>query len=84
MDLGDFTTMPATLKILVQGDCSEILVEICEGKFHQVKRMFEAVGKKVTYLKRISMGTLQLDENLQPGEWRTLTESEIDNLKKGK
>lgn len=84
LDLGDFTTMPATLKILVQGDCSEILVEICEGKFHQVKRMFEAVGKKVTYLKRISMGTLQLDENLQPGEWRTLTESEIDNLKKGK
>ena len=84
LDLGDFTTMPAVLKILSQGDCSEIFVEICEGKFHQVKRMFEAVGKKVTYLKRVSMGTLCLDEKLQPGEWRGLTDKELEGLKKGK
>ena len=83
LDLGDFTTMPAVLKILSQGDCSEIFVEICEGKFHQVKRMFEAVGKKVTYLKRVSMGTLCLDEKLQPGEWRELTDKELEGLKKG-
>ncbi|MGN0290583.1 MAG: 16S rRNA pseudouridine(516) synthase, partial [Lachnospiraceae bacterium] len=54
---------------------------ITEGKFHQVKRMFEAVGKQVTYLKRISMGNLQLDESLAPGEYRELTPEEIQGLK---
>ena len=54
---------------------------ICEGKFHQVKRMFEAVGKKVKYLRRIEMGGLKLDESLEPGECRELTEEELRLLK---
>ena len=60
---------------------SEIVLTIQEGKFHQVKRMFEAVGKKVTYLKRIEVGTLPLDEDLEEGEYRELTEEEIAILK---
>lgn len=56
---------------------SEIELTITEGKFHQVKRMFEAVGKKVLYLKRISMGGLKLDETLKPGEYRALTAEEL-------
>lgn len=82
MDLEDFTTMPAKLEILVSGEESEIEVTICEGKFHQVKRMFEKVGKKVLYLKRISMGNLCLDEHLAAGEYRMLTERELIELKK--
>ncbi len=60
---------------------SDVLVTIQEGKFHQVKRMFEAVGKKVVYLKRIEFGTLKLDEDLEEGEYRELTEEEIAILK---
>lgn len=82
LDLGDFTTMPAKLEILTSGEESEIQVTICEGKFHQVKRMFEKIGKKVLYLKRISMGNLCLDEHLAAGEYRALTEEEIAQLKK--
>ena len=55
---------------------------ISEGKFHQVKRMFEAVDKKVVYLKRLSMGSLVLDENLNPGEYRALTEDEVEGLRR--
>ena len=62
---------------------SEIQVTIQEGKFHQVKRMFETVGKTVTYLKRLSMGSLVLDENLKVGEARLLTEEELDSLRSG-
>lgn len=81
LDIGDEDlTMPAKLKILKSADVSEIELTIQEGRFHQVKRMFEAVGTKVTYLKRISMGPLVLG-NLQPGEVRTLTEIEIEQLK---
>ena len=60
---------------------SEVFVTIQEGKFHQVKRMFEAVGKKVVYLKRVEFGTLKLDEDLEEGEYRELTEEEIAILK---
>lgn len=60
---------------------SEIELTIQEGKFHQVKRMFEAVGKNVTYLKRIEFGSLPLDEDLEEGEYRELTETEIAILK---
>ena len=60
---------------------SEIVLTIQEGKFHQVKRMFEAVGKKVTYLKRIEFGTLPLDEDLEEGEYRELTDEELAVLK---
>ena len=51
-----------------------------EGKFHQVKRMVQAVGKEVIYLKRLSMGSLVLDEKLRPGEYRLLTTSELEEL----
>lgn len=73
-------TRPAVLEILKSDQVSEIHLTICEGKFHQVKRMFEAVGKKVIYLKRISMGSLRLDENLKLGEYRPLTEEELKHL----
>lgn len=59
---------------------SEIELTITEGKFHQVKRMFEAVGKRVLYLKRFSMGSLVLDGALKPGEYRALTEGELSDL----
>ena len=74
-------TLPANLVILKSGEISEIELTICEGKFHQVKRMFEAVGKEVIYLKRISMGNLVLDKKLSIGEYRHLTEEEILMLK---
>lgn len=77
----DFQAMPAKLTILSQGEFSEITLIIQEGKFHQVKRMFEAVGKKVVYLKRLSMGLLQLDVSLQPGEYREVTQEELALLK---
>ncbi|WP_374286828.1 pseudouridine synthase [Lactococcus sp.] len=64
------------------GMMSEIRIIIHEGKFHQVKRMFEAVGMYVLYLKRIRMGNLQLDADLSLGQYRTLTENEIESLKK--
>ncbi|MGL5507887.1 MAG: pseudouridine synthase [Paraclostridium sp.] len=72
-----YKTMPAELSILESNDFSEIELTIHEGKFHQVKRMFESVGKKVVYLKRLSMGKLKLDESLDLGEYRELTEEEI-------
>lgn len=77
----DTVTLPAKLSILVSDDISEIELTIQEGKFHQVKRMFEAVGKEVIYLKRLSMGSLSLDLTLAPGEYRDLTEEEIASLK---
>ena len=76
-----YETMPAELVILKSGVRSDVEVTIMEGKFHQVKRMFQAVGKRVTYLKRIKMGPLSLDEALELGEYRELTEEEIDLLK---
>ena len=72
----------AILNILsVEDGYSEIEVEIYEGKFHQVKRMFLAVGKEVTYLKRIRMKNLELDPALELGEYRRLTREELDGLK---
>ena len=72
-----YETMPSQLKILESGEISEIELTIHEGKFHQVKRMFESVGKKVVYLKRLSMGKLILDEALGLGEYRELTDEEV-------
>jgi 16S rRNA pseudouridine516 synthase len=77
-----YKTMPAELKILKTDDVSEIELTIVEGKFHQVKRMFEAVGKKVRYLKRIKMGLVALDESLALGECRELTDKELEQLKR--
>lgn len=76
-----YRTLPSKLQILKQGPFSEVEIIIYEGKFHQVKRMFEAVDKKVKYLKRISMGPLLLDEQLLPGQCRELSEEEIKSLK---
>ncbi|SHJ06353.1 ribosomal small subunit pseudouridine synthase A [Geosporobacter subterraneus DSM 17957] len=76
-----YKTLPGQLRILKSAELSEIELTIYEGKFHQVKRMFLAVGKTVTYLKRISMGNLKLDENLELGEFRELTEEELDILR---
>lgn len=56
------------------------ILTIYEGKYHQVKRMFAAVGNKVTYLKRISMGQLKLDPALAPGEYKFLDESDLEKL----
>ena len=75
-----YKTMPAQLIILKSGENSEIELVIHEGKFHQVKRMFESVGKKVSYLRRIEMGSIRLDESLKPGECRELTEEEVRRL----
>lgn len=60
---------------------SEIEITIREGKFHQVKRMFEAVDKKVVYLKRIAMGNLKLDETISLGEYRHLSDKELEELR---
>ncbi len=75
----DFTTLPATLCPLDTGE-NESYVTIYEGKFHQVKRMFEAVDNEVLYLKRISMGPITLDESLGEGKIRPLTEEETEAL----
>ena len=74
------TAKPAALEILVSDEISEIKLTIQEGKFHQVKRMFHSVGKEVIYLKRLSMGTLVLDESLSSGEYRALRREEIEAL----
>ena len=75
-----YHTKPGELKILASGEQSEIELMIQEGKFHQVKRMFESVGKTVTYLKRLSMGPLALDEELALGDYRELTKEELQSL----
>lgn len=72
----------AFLEILKAGeDQSEVLITITEGKFHQVKRMAKAVGSEVLYLKRLSMGPLKLDEELEIGTYRRLSEEELHKLK---
>lgn len=83
LNLGDFISQPAELDILdIDEDTqlSEIEVIIMEGKFHQVKRMFQAVDKEVIELHRISMGPLELDSNLELGEYRELSETEMTLL----
>jgi 16S rRNA pseudouridine516 synthase len=72
-----YQALPAELIIRSAGPQSETEVIVYEGKYHQVKRMFKAVGKRVVYLKRIAMGPLQLDPSLEPGEYRELTEDEV-------
>ena len=78
------TALPAKLRILECGtDFSTAETTIQEGKFHQIKKMFAALGsgREVVYLKRLSMGPLTLDPNLAPGEYRALTEKELAALK---
>ncbi|CAG7839097.1 pseudouridine synthase [Clostridium haemolyticum] len=77
-----YKCLPAKLEILsADENGSEVNITIQEGKFHQVKRMFEAREKKVIYLKRLQMGNLVLDKSLNEGEYRELTEDEIKVLK---
>lgn len=85
MTLEDGTEVkPGRLEILHlaqdSSSLSEVLLTIQEGKFHQVKRMFEVLGCRVEYLKRLSMGSLKLDETLAPGEYRRLTAEEVSAL----
>ncbi|MEW9123679.1 MAG: pseudouridine synthase [Thermotaleaceae bacterium] len=77
-----YKTLPGELSILKSEDISEIELTIYEGKYHQVKRMFDAVGKKVTYLKRIAMGSLELDQGLALGDYRELTPEELEKFKR--
>lgn len=81
----DYETLPADLEILStdeEAGTSVVELVIREGKFHQVKRMMQAVGKEVTYLKRLEMGPISLDDTLELGAYRELTSEEIDLLKK--
>lgn len=78
IDIGDERkTLPARIEMI---DDNTVYITIHEGRYHQIKRMFEAVGNKVTFLKRISMGSLQLDKKLAPGEYRELTADELSLL----
>ncbi len=72
-----YVTKPARLKTI---EDKMVEITITEGKFHQIKRMFEAIDNSVLYLKRLSMGSLQLDEKLNIGEYRELTTEEVDQL----
>lgn len=81
VDIGDDTpTRPAKVELLAATEQSEVKLIITEGRYHQVKRMFAAIGKPVLYLKRIAMGKVNLPEDLQPGEYRRLTEEELQAL----
>ena len=75
--LRDFTALPARLRLIAPGE-AEATVQ--EGKYHQVKRMFAAVGKPVTALHRVRFGPLALDEDMQPGDFRELTQEEAAAL----
>ncbi len=79
IELEDFRTLPGKCEIL-SDDKKESHLTIFEGKFHQVKRMFEARDNKVVYLKRVSMGNLTLDKSLSEGQIRELTEEEFEKL----
>lgn len=80
--LGDGTEcLPAELKILEEGENPLIQVIICEGKYHQIKRMFAAAGNAVIELKRVKIGDLPLDESLKAGECRILSEKEVDLIR---
>ena len=81
--LKDFTCQPAKLELVsvdTEKDQSLVRVTIAEGKFHQVKRMVAYCGKEVVDLQRLTMGTLTLDENLKRGEWRRLSQEELEDL----
>ena len=74
-----YVTLPA--KIELEGDGSQGIITLTEGKYHQIKRMLASLDNKITYLERITFGPLTLDKALKRGEWRYLTEEEIEALK---
>ena len=83
VQLSDFTARPAELRILAAGEAESTAdVILTEGKFHQVKRMFAAVGHPLIALERLRIGCVTLDPALAAGEWRALTEDEIEGLKR--
>jgi len=75
----EFTTAPARVKVVGE---NEVEIQIAEGKFHQVRRMFASVGCKVVYLQRFAIGGLVLDDDLALGEYRELSEEELNEIKK--
>lgn len=79
VDIGGYVTKTTEVRMENGG---EGYITLTEGKFHQIKRMFEAVGSNITYLKRVEFGTISLDESLSEGEWRELTDEEIERLRK--
>lgn len=82
LELSGFTALPARLRIERADDAySTALATVCEGKFHQVKRMFSAIGHEVLALKRLSFGPLALPDGLPPGGWRELTAEELTALR---
>lgn len=83
LQLSDFVALRARLEIISSSsDAACARVWVCEGKFHQVRRMFAACGRTVIKLKRLSIGPLKLDESLQPGEYRELSNEELSLLLK--
>lgn len=84
VDIGDEKpTLPARLELIpdeIQPGCHQARITIHEGRFHQIKRMFHTVGCEVVYLKRLSMGSLTLDESLPEGSYRPLTREEVELL----
>ena len=74
-----YVTLPA--KIELDEDATGGYITLTEGKYHQIKRMLEAIDNKITYLERITFGNLVLDKSLERGEWRYLTEEEIVGLR---
>lgn len=82
LDIGDEKpALPAGLSVLDTCDLkSTAIVTLTEGRYHEVKRLFKAIGRNVLYLKRISMGGLDLPDDLEPGQWRLLTTQELDTL----
>lgn len=83
--LADGTTLKeAKIEIIEQTETPLVEIMICEGKYHQVKRMFAAAGNKVVNLHRLKMGDLTLDERLKPGECREITREELEKVQKSK
>ena len=77
---GGYLTKPAKVTLDADG-ASGGIITICEGKYHQIKQMFEAISNKIIYLERVSFGPLELDVSLERGEWRFLTDTEIEALR---
>lgn len=75
-----YVTKPSVIELGADGKSGYIT--LVEGKYHQIKRMLEAVNNKITYLERVTFGPLSLDENLERGQWRFLTQNEIEQLEK--
>ncbi len=73
--------LPANLEILSCEAGNEAIVTLREGKYHQIKRMMASRGKTVLFLQRLAIGSLTLDKNLAPGQWRLLSAAEIDALR---